>query len=210
MTSFNYEQGSAEWFQARCGRITASRIADVMGKLKSGSYSSKRDDYLWELVEERLTGAPNSRFVTAAMQHGIDTEPEAKEFFSGAYDCEILPVGFVAHPDMDFAGASPDGLIGVEGIVEVKCPTTKVMLQTIKSNVPDQRYVLQVQWQMACLKSNYAWIVYYDNRLPLEMRMKRFLVERNDDLITEIESEVAAFNSLINETILSLKESGNE
>jgi len=210
MDSSQYTQGSTEWFQARCGRITASRIADVMEQNKNGSWSAKRIDYLWELVEERITGVCMAKYVNAAMQWGTETEPEAREFFEGKYEIEVDQTGFIQHPGMDYAGASPDGLIGADGLIEIKCPTTKTMLQTINDNKPDERYVMQVQWQMACTNSRYAWLVYYDPRLPLDMCMKRFWIERNDALITKIQNYVHDFNLEINDTILAIKENARE
>ena len=210
MVSSDYEQGSAEWFQARCGRITASRIADVMAQNKNGSWSSRRIDYMWELAEERITGQCIAKYVNAAMQWGTETEPEAREFFEGRYDLEVEQTGFILHPEMDYAGASPDGLIGADAIIEIKCPTTKTMLQTLNDNLPDERYVLQCQWQMACTNSRYAWLVYFDPRLDDSMCMKRFYIERDFALITKIENFVHDFNTQINDTILKIKENARE
>jgi len=165
---------------------------------------------MWELAEERITGQCIAKYVNAAMQWGTETEPEAREFFEGRYDLEVEQTGFILHPEMDYAGASPDGLIGADAIIEIKCPTTKTMLQTLNDNLPDERYVLQCQWQMACTNSRYAWLVYFDPRLDDSMCMKRFYIERDFALITKIENFVHDFNIQINDTILKIKENARE
>ena len=118
------EQQTSEWFEARLGKVTASRIIDVTGKLKSGAYTQKRQDYLEQLVAERLSGQPTRHFVTAAMQHGIEHEAEARAFYESKTGHLVEEVGFIDHPTIALAGASPDGLINADGMVEIKCPST--------------------------------------------------------------------------------------
>src|SRR5690606_6597640 len=134
---------------ARLGRVTASRIADVTAATRNG-WGASRANYKAELVAERLTGQPAQRFISGAMQHGIDTEPDAilaYEFFT---DQTVEPVGFVDHPTIAMSGASPDGLIGDDGLVEVKCPNTATHLDTLLGGAIPDKYLKQMQWQMAC------------------------------------------------------------
>lgn len=172
------EQRSAEWFAARCGKVTASRVADVVAKLKSGGYGASRATYMGQLIAERLTGQPMDTYSNAAMQWGIDTEPEARRAYAlvclGADDL-LEKVGFVVHPDIAMSGASPDGLINngsdVEGLVEIKCPNTSTHIDTLLGADIDKRYMLQMQWQMECTGAAWCDFVSFDPRMPETMRL---------------------------------------
>jgi len=146
------EQGTPEWHAARCGRITASRIADLMAKGRSGSPSASRANYMAELIVERLTGLPAKSFTNAAMQWGTETEPEARSVYAFHTGAVVVQVGFIPHPLMpDDAGCSPDGLIGDDGLVEIKCPNTATHIEILKTGKIPQKYIYQMQWQMAIL-----------------------------------------------------------
>lgn len=195
------EQGSDEWRRERCGRITASRIVDVMAKLKSGQPAATRKTYLSEIVAERLSGEPQDNgYTNAAMQWGIDTEPLARDAYEAKTLTPVEQVGMIRHPDMDFAGASPDGVVG-KGLVEIKCPKTSTHIDTLLSQKIDRKYLLQMQWQMACTGAKWCDFVSYDNRLPEphDLWIKR--VERDEKQIKEIESELRKFNEEV-ETII--------
>lgn len=187
------EQGSAAWHAQRLGRVTASRVADIIAKTKSG-YSTSRANYMAELVAERLTGNRAESFTSAAMQWGTDQEPEARlayEFYSNA---KVELVGFVAHPTIAMAGASPDGFVGADGLVEFKCPLTATHIETLLTDSVPGRYETQMLWQMACCPDR-AWCDYvsFDPRMPEAMQrfVKRF--PRDNARIAELEEEVRTF-----------------
>jgi putative phage-type endonuclease len=186
------DQRSDEWFKARLGKVTASRVADVMARTKSG-YSASRANYMAELICERLTGQPAERFSNAAMQWGTDNEPHAKASYSFMRDAAIEDVGFIPHGTISDFGASPDGLIGPDGLIEVKCPNTATHLETLLSDGIDGKHLTQMQVQMACTGRQWCDFVSFDPRLPVDMQLFVKRVERDNARITEIESEVSAF-----------------
>lgn len=123
------EQRTPEWFAERLGKITASRIADVVGKTKSGGYGAARKNYLAELLCQRLTGRQEDKFTSAAMQHGTDTEPAARAMYMLETGADVSETGFIPHPSIAMSGASPDGLVGTDGLIEIKCPNTATHLE---------------------------------------------------------------------------------
>src|SRR5260221_4101930 len=125
------EQGNIDWLMARVGHATGSRFGAIMDRLKSGKPSAERQKYLWELVIERLTGLPTERYITAAMQHGIDTEPAARMAYEARTGRIALEVGFVHHRTIPLVGGSVDGLVDLDGIIEIKCPKSGTHLQTM-------------------------------------------------------------------------------
>lgn len=187
-------QGSDEWLAARCGKVTASRVADVIAKTKTG-YGASRANYMAELIAERLTGQPAEKFSNAAMAWGTEKEPEARAAYSFLKDVDVVEVGFIAHPRIAMTGASPDGLVGDLGLVEFKCPQTATHIDTLTGQAVPAKYVTQIQWQLACTGRAWCDFASYDPRLPHEMRLWVRRVERDDDLIAELEREVSAFLS---------------
>jgi putative phage-type endonuclease len=185
-------QRSESWFKARLGKVTASRVADVMARTKSG-YSTSRANYMAELICERLTGAPAERFTSAAMQWGTDNEPHAKASYAFMQDAAIEDVGFVIHPSIPDLGASPDGLVGTSGLIEVKCPNTATHIETLLGDGIDGKYITQMQVQMACTGREWCDFVSFDPRLPVDMQLFVKRVERDNARIAEIEDEVSAF-----------------
>ena len=185
-------QGSDEWRALRLGKVTASKVADIVAKTKSG-YSASRANYAAQLIAERLTGTPAESFTNAAMQHGTETEPEARcayEFYQGA---TVEQVAFVPHPKIDQAGCSPDGLVGDDGLVEIKCPQTATHLETLLGQAVPAKYETQMQFQMACTGRAWCDFVSYDPRMPEPMRLFVKRVPRDQKRIAELESEIAAF-----------------
>jgi putative phage-type endonuclease len=195
-------QQSDQWIKNRVGRVTASRICDVMSYLsrssktgRAGEESAKRRGYKLELVAERLTGRSADHYVSPYMEHGTETEDEARSYYELATKTLVEPVGFVLHPTLDFSGASPDGLVNEDGLLEIKCPKTETLLQWMDSKeIPDE-YMMQMQWELACTGRKWADFYGYDPRLPLGMRHVYQTVERNDALIELIEAEVIKFNA---------------
>lgn len=197
-------QGSPEWLALRCGKVTASRMADLCARTRNG-YGASRANYMAELISERLTGQPAERFTNAAMARGTEKEPDARaayEFYSGA-TADL--VGFVAHPSIADSGASPDGLIGADGLVEIKCPNTATHIETLLSqDIPD-KYVKQMMWQMACTERVWCDWVSYDDRLPETMRLFVKRLPRDETVIQELEREARAFIRELEETVGRLR-----
>jgi putative phage-type endonuclease len=189
------DQGTPEWFKARAGKVTASRIADLCAKTKSGGYSTSRANYCAQLVVERMTGEVAPSFSNAAMEWGTECEPAARNAYSAKTGELVEEVGFFVHPRIEQSGASPDGAVGDDGLIEIKCPNTATHIETVLDKVPANKYLLQMQWQMAC--TNRAWcdFVSYDPRMPENLRLFVVRVPRDDKLIAELEKEVTAFLS---------------
>lgn len=183
------EQGTAEWHEARLGRVTASRIADVMMKPTTAGYQN----YRAQLVCERLTGNPTETFVSAAMQHGTDTEPQARAFYELETGFDVEQVGFIEHPTLKMSGASPDGLINDDGGLEIKCPQPATHIKSLTGADIDRKYMLQMQWGMACTGRQWWDFISFCPSLPDEMQMFRQLVPRNPELIEEITEAVTKF-----------------
>lgn len=197
-------QRTPEWFQARLGKVTASRISDVMARTKTG-WGAGRKNYMAELVAERLTGVRAEGFVNAAMQWGTDMEPEARAAYEFYREATVIEAGFELHPTIADSGASPDGLVGEDGLIEIKCPGTAQHIETLLGGTVAEKYVLQMQWQMACTGRQWCDFVSYDPRLPESMRMFCDRVKRDDDLIATMEKAVVDFLAELDRTVNSLK-----
>ena len=186
------EQRTEEWFRERMGKVTASRIADVMARTKSG-YGASRKNYMTELLVERLTGEREESYINAAMQRGIDEEPIARTEYELDRGVLVDEVGFVQHPSIEMSGASPDGLVGDDGMVEIKCPNTATHVETLIAKSVDRKYLLQMQWQMACTGRAWCDFVSFDSRMPAELAMVVIRVPRDEVMIEEIAREVTDF-----------------
>lgn len=187
-------QRTDEWYQARLGKFTASRYSDAMAKTRNG-WGASRAQYMAELVKERLTGRPHQGFVSKAMQDGIEREPEALASYSLVRDVDIVPVGFVPHPHIEMAGASPDGLIGDDGLIEVKCPTGAVHINWLLGRSPiPMVHIEQIQWQLICTGRQWCDWVSFDPEMPFELQLYVVRVTRVSDQIVEtMEHEVEVF-----------------
>ena len=198
------EQRTDEWFAARLGKVTASRIGDIMAKTKSG-YGAARKNYMAQLLCERLTGMREETFVSAAMQRGTDLEAKARATYILTNGDLVEEIGFVEHPNIEMSGASPDGLVNDDGLIEIKCPNTATHLEFIRTKKPKSEYILQMQWQMACTGRSWCDFVSYDDRLPEKFAFYSIRLKRDDDLIKEIEDEVQKFLDELNGTIQILE-----
>lgn len=196
-------QGSAEWFAQRAGKVTASRVADVIAKTKTG-WGASRANYAAQLVAERLTGNVEPTFTNAAMQWGTDKEPEAREAYEFHAGVFVDQVGMIDHPKIAMTGASPDGLVGDAGLVEIKCPNTATHIETLLSGKVPAKYVTQMAWQMACTGRAWCDFVSFDPRMPEHMRLFVQRVDRDDTLIATLEAEVSAFLTEVSETVAAL------
>ena len=191
------EQRSEEWFQARLGNVTASRLADVIGKGVKGNYLALRAKYMDELIAERLTGQIANKFTNSAMQWGIEMEPRAREAYQMHTGAFVEEVGYVSHYAIKNAGASPDGFVGEDGLVEIKCPMTTTHLDTLVLDAPPQEYVPQIQWQLACTGRLWADFVSYDPRLPDDLAFFCKRIDRDEEYIDMLNTEVRFFLSEI-------------
>lgn len=197
------DQRTDEWFAARAGRVTASRIADLMARTKTGP-SASRANYLAQLVAERLTGEVEQGFTSAAMQHGIDTEAEARNAYEFVTGANVIETGFIVHPSINWAGASPDGLVGDNGLIEIKCPNTSTHIATLRGGSVPDKYMKQMQFQMACTGRDWCDFASFDPRLPLQMRLHVTRVNRDEALIAEIEAAVSDFLAEVDVTVADL------
>jgi len=199
------EQRSPEWFAARLGKVTASRVADVIAKTKTG-YSTSRENYMAQLVCERMTGTQAESYNNAAMQWGTDQEPLARAAYEAAADVLVDETGFVIHPTITEAGASPDGLVGDDGLIEIKCPNTSTHIDTLLSEKVPAKYLTQMMWQMACTGRKWCDFVSFDPRMPegLQIFIKR--VDYHDSIVKGLESEVKEFLEELETKIVKLNE----
>ena len=186
------EQKSNEWFTTRLGKVTASKVADVIAKTKTG-YSASRDNYMAQLVVERLTNTKAESYTNAAMQWGVDQEPFARAAYEAAQGVMVEEVGFVPHPTIEWSGASPDGLVGDDGLVEIKCPETKGMIDALLTKKVPQKYFAQMQFQMACTGRKWCDYAVFDPRMPAKAQLFVTRVQRDDEYIAEIEAEIVKF-----------------
>lgn len=185
------EQRTEEWFAARCGKVTASRVADIIAKTKSGP-SASRENYLAQLVCERLTGKPAESYSNSAMQHGTDTEPYARAAYEARMDLLVTEVGFIDHPWIVMSGASPDGLAN-EGMVEIKCPNTATHIDTLLSQTVPAKYITQMMWQMACADRPWCDFVSFDPRLPERHQLFIKRINYDPEMVNLLENSVIQF-----------------
>jgi len=198
------EQHSPEWFAARLGKVTGSRVADLMAKTKSG-YSTSRANYMAELICERLTGQQGERFANAAMAWGTETEPQARAAYEFLTDRAVTETGFVLHPTLADFGASPDGLVGEDGLLEIKCPNTATHIETLLNEAVPGKYITQMQAQMACTGRAWCDFVSFDPRLPGDLQLWVKRVDRDAAFITEMESETRAFLTELDAKVEALR-----
>jgi putative phage-type endonuclease len=205
------EQRTEEWFQQRLGKVTASRISDVIAKTKSG-VSTSRQNYLVQLVSERITGKKGDSFVNQAMLDGIERESAARELYMRTRDVSVTEVGFFDHPVIKNSGASPDGAVNAEedgkyaGLIEIKCPIETTHTNTLISKSVPSKYIPQMQWQLACTGAKWVDFVSYNPNFPMELQLFIVRVDRDDTYIAELEAEVLKFLDEVDQTILKLKE----
>lgn len=197
-------QSDPQWETARLGHVTASRIADMLARTKTG-WGASRTNYAMELVTERLTKSPGERYVNAAMQWGIDTEAQARAAYEFRTDASTGEAAFVKHAHIQWAGASPDGFVGDDGLVEFKCPNTATHIDTLLNGAIPEKYLLQMQWQMTV--ANRAWCDFasFDPRLPEEMRLFVKRIPRDEVECARLEREVETFLGEIDDTLKRLR-----
>jgi putative phage-type endonuclease len=198
------EQRTDAWFQARLGRVTASRVADVLAKIKTGE-AVARKNYKMELVVQRLTGQKPESFTNAAMEWGTATEPQARMAYEAHTGSFVEEKGFVDHPTIEWFGCSPDGVVG-EGLIEIKCPNTATHIETIIDEKAPSKYIPQMQCQMAVTGAKWCDFVSFDPRVPEELQLFVVRVDRDQEYIDQMEVEVKQFLSEVNDLFIKLKE----
>lgn len=205
MRIIDCEQNSAAWFEARLGKVTASRMGDVIATTKKGGYRAERGRYLDQLVVERLTRQITQGFVSPAMSWGNAYENEARAAYEFMCDVTVRLVGFVLHPTIDDSGASPDGLVGEDGAVEFKCPTSTTHIDTLLSGEIAEEHQAQVQWVLACTERRWCDYVSYDPRMPAHLRLFVRRIERDEKEIAAMAMQVGIFLGEIEERVAALE-----
>lgn len=192
MEAYLMEQGSQAWHEFRLGKVSASRVADVMAKIKSGESASRRN-YKMELLCQRLTGKREEGFVSGPMMRGTELEPIARGTYEGETGMMVEEVGCIAHPIIENLIASPDGLVGDDGMTEYKCPNTATMIEFIQTELIPGNYQWQMTCQMSCAGREWCDFVMFDDRLPqqLQYRCVRYHLDKNKE--AEMLKEVSLF-----------------
>ena len=196
-------QGSPEWLSERAGKVTASMVSAVLAKPETAGYR----DYQAQLVAEILTGKPQgSDYTNAAMQFGTEMEPLARSAYEAETGFSVDEVGFCQHPTIERAGASPDGLVGNSGLVEIKCPKVATHLAYLIAGVVPAGYKNQMMWQMAC--SGRDWCDFASFRPDLPEHLQLFIIrfKRDPERIKELEAAAIAFLDTVDKMINHLKQ----
>lgn len=197
-------QGTPEWRAARCGSLGASQVADALAKTKTG-WGASRANIMASMVAERLTGEPQETYTNAAMQWGSNKEPEARAAYAFQMDVDVAEVGLIRHPSITGTHASPDGLVGDDGLVEIKCPNTATHIETLTAQRVAGKYVTQIQWQLACTGRAWCDFVSFDPRMPGDMSLFVQRVHRDDAMIAELERDVRDFLTEVDAKVAQLE-----
>lgn len=187
-------QRSEEWLAARVGSLGASCLHEVVARTKTG-YSASRANRLAALLVERLTGQAQETYQNAAMLHGIETEPQARAAYAFEADVDVVEIGLIRHPKIAGTHASPDGLIGGDGLLEIKCPQPAAHLALLLGEPIPDKYLVQMLWQMACADRVWCDFVSYNPAFPAHLRLLVKRIHRDDERIGRLEKEVIAFLS---------------
>jgi putative phage-type endonuclease len=204
-------QGSESWHKARMGKVTASKLSDLMRKTKYGE-STYKSRLRMELAIERITGkSASDNFMNKAMQDGVEREPDARTLFEATTGKEVALCGSFDHPEVVNSSASPDGLIrGENAVLEIKCPTHVTHAKNLLSDTMPRNYEYQVQWQIACTESDFAYFASYHPDFPPELRLKWVKVLRDNMMILDIEDAVRQFDIEVEDLIIKLKKGANK
>ena len=196
------EQGSEAWLAARAGKVTASMISNVLAKPETAAYR----DYQAQIVAELLTGKPQgSDFTNAAMEFGTENEPFARSAYEVFTGFTVDEVGLVLHPTIDRAGASPDGLVGSDGLVEIKAPKMSTHLSYICAGVVPTKYKNQMLFQMICAERAWCDFVSFRPDLPEHLQLFVIRFQRDEAKIKELTTAVNLFLAQVDEMLTKLK-----
>ena len=204
------EQGTHEWKMLRLGKISASRINDILAKGRDGNPSASRENYKYDLAIERLTNVPTESFQSSAMNWGVENESMGRGAYEAAKGVFVSEVPWIPHPTIANAGCSPDGLVDDgKGLVEIKCPLSKTHVEYIMGQVPPKTYYNQIMWQLAVTGREYNDFVSYDPRMPLDLELFIIRVQRDEKYIDMLTDEVIKFDAEVTQTVNKLKELKN-
>lgn len=208
MNAIECEQGSAEWFQARLGCLTASRVADAIAKLKrKDTEAMARHDLRLELACERITGKVSEHYISQWMEQGIEREPIARVEYGIRNGLDVETIGFVYHPTIKWAGCSPDGLVGDDGLIELKCPKVETHLEYLLEDKLPDRYLPQMLWQLACTGRQWNDFVSYHPDMPEDLQLFIKRLPRNEEAeatIKDMEAEAEKFLAEVSEMVKKL------
>ena len=183
------QQRTEEWFAARCGKVTASRMKDIIAKSDTAAYRN----YQAEIISERLSGRPAESYSSREMQRGTELEPKARAVYILETGSDVSETGLIPHPHIANSGASPDGLVDSDGLLEIKCPNTATHIDFLLHRQPKREYILQMQWQMACTGRLWCDFVSYDDRLPEPHAYACIRIMRDPETIERLEQAAADF-----------------
>ena len=199
------EQGTEEWLKARCGFLGASQLNEALATTKSG-WGASRENLKNRIIAERLTGIPAETFKNAAMEWGTAQEDNARKAYEAATGVFVDEMGIAYHPVLRFTHASPDGLVGDDGLIEIKAPNTTTHIETLKAKKAPSKYINQMMWQMRCTDRQWCDFVSFDPRLPSHLQLFIVRVERDEAIIADLEAKVAEFLTEVEKEIERLNE----
>ena len=197
-------QGSEEWVKQRLGKVTAS----VIHKVYSDKLTATKKNLMRSLALERLSGSRMSNIKTVDMARGLAIEPLARKAYEIATQQKVSLVGFISHPDIKNAGASPDGLIGEKGFIEIKCLNIRNHNQIIKNKKIPKQYYYQMQFQLACSQREWGDFVAYHPEADESLYIERVAPEHN--IIQELQSKVINFLTDVEQLFNEIKKSNAE
>jgi putative phage-type endonuclease len=189
MNSKEIQQGTPEWHQARLGCLTASRANDACAAESTAAYQN----YLWQLVAERETGQAEESYVNADMQRGTEMEPIARAAYEAHTGTFVTQTGFWLHPEIQHFGASPDGLVGDDGLIEIKCPRTSTHLRYRSEGKVPTKYKRQMICQLLCTGRKWVDFVSFDDRVRESKRLFIVRYTPTEKEITELSESIHKF-----------------
>lgn len=201
------EQRSEAWFAARCAKVTASRIGDLMARNQPrkgktvGEWSARRNNYLKEKVAERITGKNRDRRQVASLHHRLDLEPDARAAYEFYFDTKVELVGFIDHPSIPNAGSSPDGMVSPKGGIEIKCCDAEMHLEIVSAEAIDSDYLYQCHFNIACCEADWWDFVAFNPEMPEELKLWAKRIKRDDSVIQTIEQHVIEFNEEVDQRV---------
>lgn len=196
-----HKQGSEGWLRDRVGKVTASRLSDVL----AGGKGATRANYLAELVVGRLTGEPEEPYENAAMKRGKELEPLARSLYELTRGVDVVETGFVDHPTMEMCGASPDGLVGTDGGVEIKCRNKAKHIAYWITGEISKDDMCQVQWEMECTGRKWWDFIAYHPAFPAHLQLWIKRIDRHEKFLEEARAIVGVFQLEVADTVKQLE-----
>ena len=205
MNIITTDQHTEQWWAARLGKVTASRIGDLTKRTQKGAWAATRNNYLREKVVERITKINRDRRHVPSLTARLELEPDARAAYEWHTDTAIELIGFVNHPRIVDAGASPDGLVSVDGQIEIKCPDSETHLDIISADAIDRDYYLQIQFGLACTGRAWCDFVSFDPTMPEYLKLYIRRIVRDDVKIREIENQVCEFLTEVDQKVAAIE-----